>query len=69
MVDSEQRLGQTLLRLARKLGKHETHTLCLEPRITHEELAAMVGTTRPRIREFMQRFRTLGLIETAPSRA
>lgn len=62
-VDSEQRLGKTLLHLARKLGKQAAYSLCIEPRITHEELAAMVGTTRPRISEFMQRFRQLGLIE------
>lgn len=62
-VDSEQRLGKTLLHLARKLSKHDPHRPCIEHRITHEELAAMVGTTRPRISEFMQRFRALGLIE------
>ncbi len=67
-ADSEQRLGKTLLHLARKLGKQDPHNRRIaphitEPRITHEELAAMVGTTRPRISEFMQRFRALGLIE------
>src|ERR1044071_3580264 len=46
-VDSETRLGETLLR------------------ISHEELATMVGTTRPRISVFMQRFRNLGLIESS----
>ena len=63
-VDSEQRLGKTLLRLARTLGKKDLHSIRIEPRITHEELSEMVGTTRPRISEFMQRFRILGLIET-----
>jgi len=33
-------------------------------RISHEELSEMVGTTRPRISLFMQRFHNLGLIET-----
>ena len=63
-ADSEQRLVKTLLYLARKLGRSVPPVLYIEPRLTHEELAAMVGTTRPRISEFMQRFRTLGLIET-----
>jgi CRP/FNR family transcriptional regulator, cyclic AMP receptor protein len=64
-TDSEQRLGKTLLRLARTLGKPDAqNSIRIEPRITHEELSEMVGTTRPRVSVFMQRFRTLGLIET-----
>jgi CRP-like cAMP-binding protein len=62
-VDSEQRLGKTLLQLARKLGKKDPRSIRIELRISHEELASMVGTTRPRISVFMQRFRNLGLIE------
>ncbi len=62
-VDSEQRLGKTLLQLARKLGKKDPRSIRIEHKISHEELSEMVGTTRPRISEFMQRFRTLGLIE------
>ena len=63
-VDSEQRLGKTLLRLARTLGKKDPRSIRIELKITHEELSEMVGTTRPRISVFMQRFRNLGLIET-----
>ena len=63
-VDSEQRLGKTLLQLARALGKKEKHSTRIELKISHEELSEMVGTTRPRISLFMQRFRNLGLIET-----
>ena len=62
-VDSEQRLGQTLLQIARKHGKKDPRSIRIELRISHEELASMVGTTRPRISVFMQRFRNLGLIE------
>jgi CRP-like cAMP-binding protein len=62
-VDSEQRLGKTLLQLARKLGKQDPRSIRIEQKISHEELSEMVGTTRPRISEFMQRFRRLGLIE------
>lgn len=74
-VDSEQRLGQTLLQLAYKLGKQDprgilirkdTGDICIEHKISHEELSEMVGTTRPRISMFMQRFRNLGLVETSP---
>jgi CRP-like cAMP-binding protein len=63
-VDSEQRLGQTLLQLARTLGKKDPRSIRIELKISHGELADMVGTTRPRISMFMQRFHNLGLIET-----
>jgi len=63
-VDSEQRLGQTLLQLARTMGKKDPRSIRIELKISHEELSEMVGTTRPRISFFMQRFRNLGLIES-----
>jgi CRP-like cAMP-binding protein len=62
-VDSEQRLGKTLLQLARQLGKKGPRSTRIELRISHEELSKMIGTTRPRISVFMQRFRNLNLIE------
>ena len=67
-VDSEQRLGQTLLQLARTMGKKDPRSIRIELKITHEELSEMVGTTRPRISLFMQRFHNLGLIETNKER-
>ena len=62
-VDSEQRLGKTLLQLARQLGKKGRSSAGIGLRISHEELSNMIGTTRPRVSVFMQRFRNLGLIE------
>ena len=67
-VDSEQRLGQTLLQLARTMGKKDPRSIRIELKITHEELSEMVGTTRPRISLFMQRFHNLGLLETNEDR-
>jgi CRP/FNR family transcriptional regulator, cyclic AMP receptor protein len=67
-VDSEQRLGKTLLDLARKLGKQDPRSIRIEQRITHEELAAMVGTTRQRVCEFLRHFCELGLIEISAER-
>ena len=67
-VDSEQRLGKTLLQLARTMGKKDPRSIRIELKITHEELSEMVGTTRPRISLFMQRFHNLGLIETNKDR-
>jgi CRP-like cAMP-binding protein len=62
-VDSEQRLGQTLLQLARTMGKKDPRSIRIELRMSE-----MVGTTRPRISLFMQRFHNLGLIETNKDR-
>jgi CRP/FNR family cyclic AMP-dependent transcriptional regulator len=61
----EHRLGTTLLELARKLGRKDHQGLIIEHKITHEELSEMVGTTRPRVSVFMERFHNLGLIETS----
>ncbi|HEX8196278.1 MAG TPA: Crp/Fnr family transcriptional regulator [Pyrinomonadaceae bacterium] len=65
-VDCEHRLGEMLLKLARELGKPDPHSKRIEQRITHEEFAQMVGTTRPRVTEFMVKFRQLGLISINP---
>ena len=62
-IDSEQRLAKTLLRLAKKLGKKHPRNVIIKHKITHEELSTMVGTTRPRISQFMRKFRINNLIE------
>jgi CRP/FNR family cyclic AMP-dependent transcriptional regulator len=64
-TDSEQRLAKALLQFAEKLGTADGPYLRLDQHISHEELSQIVGTTRPRITAFMQRFRKLGLIQTA----
>jgi CRP/FNR family transcriptional regulator, cyclic AMP receptor protein len=58
---SEKRLARILLLLANfgKEGKPEP----VIPRISQETLAEMVGTTRSRVRSFMNKFIRLGLIE------
>ena len=63
--DSERRLAKVLLEFAQKLGTPNGPYLKIDQHISHEELSQIVGTTRPRITAFMQRFRTLGLIQTA----
>ncbi|MGW7488602.1 Crp/Fnr family transcriptional regulator [Streptomyces sp. NPDC054786] len=62
-VDSEQRLGTILLDLADRLGRGDQLNPRIEDRITHEELARMVGTTRSRIGFFLKAFRSNELIE------
>ena|ERR1700730_10692992 len=58
---SEKRLARILLLLARygKEGQPER----IVPKVSHETLAQMVGTTRPHISRFMNKFRKLGFIE------
>ena len=58
---SEKRLARTLLLLANfgKEGRPEPITT----KISQETLADMVGTTRPRVSFFMNKFRKLGFIE------
>jgi CRP/FNR family cyclic AMP-dependent transcriptional regulator len=58
---AEQRLARVLLRLSH-LGK-KGPTVVEIPRISHQVLAEMVGTTRQRINLFMNRFRKRGLIK------
>jgi CRP/FNR family transcriptional regulator, cyclic AMP receptor protein len=58
---SEKRLARTLLLLAHYGDRHPSaHSV---PRVSQELLAEMVGTTRSRVNFFMNRFRSLGLIE------
>jgi CRP-like cAMP-binding protein len=58
---AEQRLARVLLRLAH-LNKNGTAVAEI-PKISHQVLADMVGTTRQRINLFMNRFRKRGFID------
>lgn len=57
---SEKRLARTLLMLA-QFGKGGMPDVVI-PKISQEILAEMVGTTRPRISFFMNKFRQLGFV-------
>jgi len=58
---SEKRLARTLLLLANfgKEGRPEPITA----KISQETLADMIGTTRPRVNFFLNKFRSLGFVE------
>ena len=58
---SEKRLARTLLLLAR-YGKEPQPEKML-PKVSQEMLAEMIGTTRPRVNFFMNKFRKLGFIQ------
>jgi len=57
---AEQRLARVLLRLAH-LDKSGPAVVEI-PVVSHQVLAEMVGTTRPRVNLFMNRFRKQGFI-------
>jgi CRP-like cAMP-binding protein len=61
-IDSEHRLAITLLRLSEKMGVRIGQMTRIDCPITQQELAEMVGTTRPRIGYFLTRFRAQGLV-------
>ena len=58
---AEKRLARLLLLLAENTRPGEDDTLI--PQISQEALASMIGSTRPRVNIFMNRFRKLGFVE------
>jgi CRP-like cAMP-binding protein len=58
---SEKRLARTLLLLARYGGSDQPQKVL--PKVSQEMLAEMIGTTRPRVNFFMNKFRKLGFIQ------
>jgi len=58
---SEKRLARVLLKLSR-LGEEDQEHVAM-PKISHDTLATMVGTTRSRITYFMNKFKKLGFID------
>jgi CRP/FNR family transcriptional regulator, cyclic AMP receptor protein len=60
---SEKRLARVLLRLT-QLTPEEMHEECVTmPKLSHDTLATMVGTTRSRVTYFMNKFRNQGFID------
>jgi CRP-like cAMP-binding protein len=62
---SEKRLARILLRLSH-FGK-ESKAEPVLPRVSQDDLAQMVGTTRSRVSHFMNKFRKLGFINYSDS--
>jgi CRP/FNR family transcriptional regulator, cyclic AMP receptor protein len=58
---SEKRLARTLLVLARYGAQDQPQKVI--PNVSQEMLAEMIGTTRPRVSFFMNKFRKLGFIQ------
>ena len=60
---SERRLARVLLKLARLSERDVLPDAKIPVLLSHDILAEMVGTTRSRITHFMNKFRTMGLID------
>jgi CRP/FNR family cyclic AMP-dependent transcriptional regulator len=58
---SEKRLARALLLLARYGKDDQIHGVL--PKISQETLAEMIGTTRPRVNFFMNKFKKMGFIK------
>jgi CRP/FNR family transcriptional regulator len=61
-LDLATRLARVLLRLARDFGKETPTGIRIDRPITQQELADMVGATRPRVSEHLQRLRRQQII-------
>jgi CRP/FNR family transcriptional regulator, cyclic AMP receptor protein len=59
-------LAEVLLRLAEDYGEICTHGLALELRITQQDLADLIGATRPIVNATLKQFRERGLIYPRP---
>lgn len=63
-LECERRLAARLLLLSQQIGRPCGRLVVIPARITQEELAEMVGTTRSRVGLFLKRFREAGLVGT-----
>ncbi len=58
------RLASLLLRLAEECGQENSHGVRLTLRLTHQDIASMIGATRETVTNTLSRFRDEGLIAT-----
>lgn len=63
--NSEQRLARVLARLT-KFGQWQNRDIVILPRLTHETLSEMVGTTRSRVTFFIGKLAQLGILAPGP---
>jgi CRP-like cAMP-binding protein len=61
----DQRLARRLLDLGRRFGVSTARGTLIEARLTQQEIAEMVGTTRETLAHTLADFRLRGLLNTA----
>ena len=60
---SHQRLGKTLVQLGKEHGVSTPNGTLVPLRLTHEDLAKLIGTTRETVTTQINRFRRMGLLK------
>jgi len=60
---SYHRLARALLRLAEEHGEKTPEGTVIGPRVTHEDLANLIGTTRETVTNQLGKFRRLGFLK------
>ncbi|MFI5179916.1 MAG: Crp/Fnr family transcriptional regulator [Thermoanaerobaculia bacterium] len=60
---SYQRLGKVLLQLGREHGVETSRGTVIPLRLTHEDLAKLIGTTRETVSTQLNRFKRMGLLK------
>jgi CRP-like cAMP-binding protein len=61
-LDLQARLAKKLLELTETHGQAEADGIALQVSLTQDELAAMVGATRPRVNRLLGSFEDRGLL-------
>lgn len=61
-----ERLAQFLTNLSELYGEPDGRAIVIKRRITHDEIAAMVGSTRQWVTMMLKRFQKKGVISTTP---
>jgi CRP-like cAMP-binding protein len=62
-LEVSQRLAQALLRLAREFGEPDRHGTRLRSRVSHQDLAHIVGSTRETVTKILGEFKARGYLE------
>ena len=66
--ETEVRLANLLPMLARKFGESQDGLITIDLRLTHQDLAAMVASTRESVTKVLNEMRNRGLIEVDSGR-
>ncbi|MDX8498990.1 Crp/Fnr family transcriptional regulator [Mesorhizobium sp. VK4C] len=61
-----ERLAQFLMNLAELHGVRDGHAVIINAKVTHDQIAAMVGSTRQWVTMMMKRFQKDGLVTVTP---
>jgi CRP/FNR family cyclic AMP-dependent transcriptional regulator len=60
--DVHQRVAQLLLRLVTSYGQRDKDAIRIEMRVTHQEMASMIGTSRQSLTSALNRFKEMGMV-------